>query len=153
MTDEPTLDPHGLLDSGEELATQAELARLLGVSRAALRSLLSGPLYDVVRFVRGPKPGPWRYSVADARREITPRLPEIEARKRQAAERQEQEMAAAKAKRDAKAAAHEARPSARKAARGTAPVARKRVEAPPPRDARHSRPAPAEVFTRRRSGA
>jgi hypothetical protein len=152
MSDEPTLDPHGLLDSGEELATQAELARLLGVSRAALRSLLGGPLHDSVRFVRGPKPGPWRYSVADARREITPRLPEIEARKRQAAERQEQEMAAAKAKRDAKAAAHEARPSPPKA-RGSAPVAGKRAEAPPPRDARHSRPAPAEVITRRRPGA
>ena len=152
MTDEPTLDPHGLLDSGEELATQAELARLLGVSRGALRSLLSGPLYDVVRFVRGPKPGPWRYSIADARREITPRLPELEARKRQAAERQEQEMAAAKAKRDAKAAAHEARHSPPQA-RGTAPPARKPAGAPLPRDARHSRPAPAEVFTRRRPGA
>jgi hypothetical protein len=54
MTNEHTpTDPHGLLTSGEALATEPELAKLLGVSRNALGILLRDPLYAHVRFVRG----------------------------------------------------------------------------------------------------
>lgn len=96
MTD--PLDPHNLLTSGVDLATLPELAELLGVSHKALRALFQtpdGPLYDRVPLVRSPKGGgPWRYSVADARAAIAPFLPEIEARRQRAAEREARERAA-----------------------------------------------------------
>lgn len=144
MTDTPQapIDPHGLLLSGEDLATEAELARLLGVSRALLGPLLRGAMHGAVRFVDA-KPFPRRFCVADARAAIVPHMPAIEAHKRQAAERQEAEQAAAKARRDAKAAAHALH------------VANKRRPAPQPRPLQRgeskSKQQP-EVFVRRRPG-
>jgi hypothetical protein len=85
MTEPQTTDPHGLLLSGEELATLSELARLLGCSGRALSELLQGPLHARVRFVRS-KPGPWRYSVKDALVAIEPHRVEIEARRQRAVE-------------------------------------------------------------------
>jgi hypothetical protein len=75
-----------------------ELAEILGISHKALRPLFKapyGPLYDRVPLVRSPKGGgPWRYSVADARVALAPFLPEIEARRQRAAEREALERAA-----------------------------------------------------------
>jgi hypothetical protein len=96
-------DPHGLLASAEELATEPELARMLGVSRAVLRELLHGPLYNRVRFVRYTK-APWRFCVSDARTAIEPHRPAIEQRRRKADEQEAAEQAAAAARRAASAA-------------------------------------------------
>ncbi len=79
------IDPHNLLTSGEELATEAELARILGVSRKILCVLLRGALAEQVRLVRYAA-SPWRYSVSDARTAIEPHRPAIEARRRKADE-------------------------------------------------------------------
>jgi hypothetical protein len=87
MTDGiPPIDPHGLLTSGEELATEAEPARLLSVPRNVLNDLLRGALYEHVRYVRTPPGagGPWRYSVADALRAIAPHRAAIAERRRKA---------------------------------------------------------------------
>ncbi|HXN31022.1 MAG TPA: hypothetical protein VN894_04135 [Polyangiaceae bacterium] len=145
MTDpQAPIDPHGLLTGGEELATEAELARLLGVSRAVLGPLLRGAMHGLVRFVDA-KPAPRRFSVADARGAIAPHMPALEAQKRQAAERQEAEQAAAKARREAKAAAH-----AVHVANKRRPLPQSRaVERSEPKS--KSRPEP-EVFVRRRPG-
>jgi hypothetical protein len=143
MTDERApFDPHSLLASGEELATAAELARLLGVSRASLAPLLRGPLYKHVRFVRMP-PGAsgHRYSVADARRAIEPHREAIVERRRKADELEAQEQAAA--------AARKAKASAPKAARLATGNPAPRAEAPPRRPRVAS---PAEVVVRRRLG-
>jgi hypothetical protein len=76
-------DPHGLLTSGEELASSGPLSLALGCSRAALEGLLGGPLYRLVRFVRY-RPGPTLYAVADVRAAFEPYRAGIEARKAQA---------------------------------------------------------------------
>jgi hypothetical protein len=104
-------DPHGLLESGEELATRSELARLLGCSNRALHQLLSGPLSKRVRFVRDPKP--WRFSVADARAAFEPYRAEIESRRQRAIALDESNRAARAAKIAAsQVAPPEARPAA-----------------------------------------
>ncbi len=145
MTEPPQapIDPHGLLVSGEAIATEAELARLLGVSRALLGPLLRGAMHAAVRFVDA-KPSPRRFSVADARVAIAPHMPALEAHKRQAAERQEAEQAAARARREAKAAAH-ALHMANK--RRPPPQARSMQRAEP-----KSKQQQPEVFVRRRPG-
>jgi hypothetical protein len=62
------LDPHDLASSGEPLATPKELARLLGLSRSELETLLHRELAGRVRFVRTPPGGgKWRYSIEDAK--------------------------------------------------------------------------------------
>src|ERR1700722_3358399 len=103
ITSPQVTDPHGLLATGEELATAPELAKLLGVSTTVLRGLLGGRLYSLVRFVRY-TPGASRYSVADARQAIEPHRPDIEARRLRAEEHAAKERAAKAAKDAAKAA-------------------------------------------------
>jgi hypothetical protein len=100
-TSEPQVlaDPHGLIPSGEPLATVPELARMLGCSGGALKGLLGGPLHKVVRFVRF-KPGPCRYSVADVRAAVEPHRGKIEERRQRAADLETRDRAA-KAARDA----------------------------------------------------
>lgn len=104
MKTAPPIDPHNLLSSGEELATEAELARLLGVSRKVLVSLLRGVLAEQVRFVRYANQA-WRYSVADARTAVEPHRPAIEARRRKADELEASNRAKAAARRALAAAA------------------------------------------------
>ncbi len=72
-------DPHGLLESGEELAPIGQLASLLGCSNNELRKLLQGPLRGV-RWARR-EPEPAVYSVADARAAFEPHRAEVEARR------------------------------------------------------------------------
>jgi hypothetical protein len=105
-------DPHGLLQSGEELATVPELARLFGCSSKALRSLVHGPLYERVRFVRY-KDGPTRYCVADARAAVGPYAEALEARRRCAAELEACERGAKAVKVAATAAKHQVRLAAK----------------------------------------
>lgn len=62
-----------------------------------LHELFEGPLYGRVRFVRC-KPGPWRYSVNDARAAIEPYRGEIEARRVRALELEASQRAAKAAK-------------------------------------------------------
>jgi hypothetical protein len=130
MTDDQApCDPHGLLTSGEELATENELAKLLSVPRVVLHKLLHGALYEHVRFVRAPPgAGKWRYSVADARAAIEPHRVAIEERRRKADAREAADRAAAAAREAAKAP-----PS-----REPAPVASKLAPAPPRAPARPS---------------
>jgi hypothetical protein len=143
------LDPYGLLEKGEALATEGELARLLGVPRMALAPLLRGPLYKLVRFVRTPPGGgSWRYSVADARVAIEPHRAAIEERRRQADERQAADRAAAAARKAARATSTAPKPSTGKAA-PKAGSAKPAASKPAPK----SGPPPAEVIARRRPGA
>jgi hypothetical protein len=95
------VDPHGLLASGEPLATVPELARTIGCSSTALRRLLGGPLYEMVHFVGGGAGVPWRYSIADARTAFEPCRARVEERRRVADERQAAERAAKAAKKSA----------------------------------------------------
>jgi hypothetical protein len=142
MNDGVPIDPHGLLLSGEELATEGELAKILGVSRAAMHSTFQA-VRGRIRHVHH-KPGPCRYSVADARKAIAPHLSELEARTRLAAERQTAEVAAAKARRTGT----EAKREADVASREPPPSSRvSRSDAPRPKSG-----AP-EVIVRRRLGA
>jgi hypothetical protein len=149
MTDDiQPIDPHNLLASGEELATEAALAKLLSVPRDVLHSLLHGPMHELVRFVRMPPGGgPWRHSVADARQAIEPHRGAIAERRRKADERQAANVAAAEDRRGTKAAAHKAH-VARKAAK--AAKAAPKTVAPPHRAGAAS---PVEVLVRRRPGA
>jgi MarR-like DNA-binding transcriptional regulator SgrR of sgrS sRNA len=103
-------DPHGLVATGEPLATLPELARMIGCSGRALHSLLSRRLNDRVRHVRY-RPGATRYHVQDVLTAVEPLKPELEER-RQRAEELEAKNRAAKA---ARLAAAEAAQSARKA--------------------------------------
>ena len=138
-------DPHGLLGSGEELATEPELARVLRVSRAVLRELLHGPLYNRVRFVRYTK-APWRFCVSDARTAIEPHRPAIELRRRKADEQEAAERAAAAARRAAGAATPRSAAPRKPDPQPTAmkPAATPKHETPRP----SSRQVP-EVFVRR----
>jgi len=86
-------DPHNLIASGEPLAIPRDLAPMLGVSGMALKALLKGPLYPLVRFVRYAH-GPSHYSIADARRAIEPHRAELEARRQRAADLAASERAA-----------------------------------------------------------
>jgi septum formation inhibitor MinC len=115
-------DAHGLLDSGEELATLAALASMLGCSRNALRALLQGPL-RAVRWARR-EPEPTVYCVADARAGFEPHRAEIEGRRQQTIEL-ERAGRAAKAARTAAANA----PGAKPATKAT-PVARATEQKP-----------------------
>jgi hypothetical protein len=115
-------DAHGLLDSGEELATLAALASMLGCSRNALRALLQGPL-RAVRWARR-EPEPAVYCVADARAGFEPHRAEIEGRRQQTIEL-ERAGRAAKAARNAAANAPAAKPSIK----GT-PIARATEQKP-----------------------
>jgi hypothetical protein len=142
MSNAVLIDPHGLLLSGEELATEGELARILGISRAALHPVFQAARAQI-RHVHH-KPGPCRYSVSDARKAIGPHLPELEARTHLAAARQASEVAAAEARRAAKAAEHEAHVTSREPPASSRGV---RSDAPRPKS------GGPEVIVRRRLGA
>jgi len=92
-------DPHGLIASGEPLATVPELARMLGCSGKALHAVLNWPLYRLVPFVRY-RGAPSRYSTAAARIAIEPHRAEIEERRQRAQDLETRERAA-RAQRDA----------------------------------------------------
>jgi hypothetical protein len=64
-------DPHGLVATGEPLATLPELARMIGCSGRLLHSLLSRRLSDRVRHVRY-RPGATRYHVQDVLTAVEP---------------------------------------------------------------------------------
>lgn len=84
-TTEPRIaDRFGLLESGEELASPANLSRILGCSNNELRKLLQGPLRSVRRARRAPDHA--LYSAADARTVFEPRRLEVEARRHRASE-------------------------------------------------------------------
>jgi hypothetical protein len=109
---EVILDPHGLLQSGEELATLPEVARLLGCSGKALRELLVGPLSGRVRYLREDAVAT-RYCVNDVRAAVEPHREALAERRQRAAELETSERAA-KALRVARTAAkHEARLAAK----------------------------------------
>jgi nucleoid-associated protein YgaU len=140
-------DPHDLISSGEELATEAELARILGVSRNVLRQMLHGVLYTHVRFVRYANAA-WRYCVSDARAAIEPHRPAIEARRREAAEREVAERAAAAARRADKVPESKPLSARRPTATPRAPLA---TQSPKqhPLAGPSTRPAVPEVIVRR----
>jgi hypothetical protein len=147
------IDPHNLIATGAELATEGDLARLLGVSRSVLGSLLQGELYRSVRHVRDGTRHLYcvdDYCVDDARTAIAPRMAAIEVRRKAAAEPEARERADGAERRQAKADAH-ARHIARKAAAHNRPVARsgapKLQPSPRPGVGRNVVP---EVFVRRR---
>jgi hypothetical protein len=96
------IDPNNLLTSGEELATERDLARILGVSRKVLCGLLKGAMAKNVRFVRYASE-PWRYSVSDARTAIEPHRAAIQERRRKADELEASNRAKAAARRAAAA--------------------------------------------------
>jgi hypothetical protein len=146
-------DPHGLLATGEELATIPELARLLDVSGTVLRGLLGGPLCERVRFVRY-APGQWRYSGADARVAIEAHRPDIEARRQRAAEQEAHERAARTEKLAAKASTSPPKASVTTRSTATTPalVPSTKAATARPTSARPSAPARGEpeVFVMRR---
>jgi hypothetical protein len=108
---EVIVDPHGLLQSGEELAILPEVARLLGCSGKALRELLAGPLSGRVRYLR--EKVATRYCVTDVRAAVEPHRQALGERRQRAAELETSDRAA-KALRVAKTAAkHEARLAAK----------------------------------------
>ncbi len=119
MTTTPTdpLDPHNLVAKGEVLATVPEIAKLLGLSRSELDSVLHGELAGRVHFVRTPPGGgKWLYAVEDAKAAIAPLLPALDEARKRRAERQARDRADAanrKAERQAGHAAHVARKQAR----------------------------------------
>ncbi len=96
------IDSSKLLTSGEELATERELAQILGVSRKVLCGLLRGAISQNVRLVRYAS-APWRYSVSDARTAIEPHRAAIEERRRKADELEAANRARAVARRAAAA--------------------------------------------------
>jgi hypothetical protein len=96
-------DPHGLLESGEELAPVGQLASLLGCSKNALRELLHGPLRSV-RWARR-EPDPTVYAVSDARLAFEPYRAEVEARQQRHVELEASGRAAALAAKEARIAA------------------------------------------------
>ncbi len=95
-------DPHKLLTSGEALADERALAKILGVSRKVLCGLLRGAMAPQVRLVRYAK-APWRYSVADARTAIEPHRAAINEHRRKADELEAANRARAAARRKAAA--------------------------------------------------
>ena len=148
---EDTYDPHGLVASGEPLATIPELREESGISGTILRMLFGlafcprpGATGPIVRCVRSPALSdiPWRYSLADARAVIALCRPEIEARGQRTDERQAHEQAA-------RAARVASKKKARKSAKTTS-------EKPAPSTSTPLVPAPAplpagpEVIVRRR---
>jgi hypothetical protein len=142
MSEPQVLDPHGLLATGEPLATVPELARTIGCSGNALHSLLGGRLYDSVRFVRY-KPGALRYCVSDVLTAVEPLKAEIEAHRRCAEELE----AADRAAKAARVAAAEAAQSARKARQADRTRRDPRREAPAEAGAGPAKPP--EVIGRR----
>jgi|HubBroStandDraft_1064217.scaffolds.fasta_scaffold63018_2 hypothetical protein len=96
------IDPDKLLTSGEELATERELAQILGVSRKVLCGLLRAAMSQQVRLVRYAS-APWRYCVSDARTAIEPHRAAIEERRRKADELEAANRARAAARRAAAA--------------------------------------------------
>jgi TPP-dependent pyruvate/acetoin dehydrogenase alpha subunit len=128
-----TLDPHNLIASGVELLNESELAKALGISRAALAPLLAGALYRVIPHAR--VDGRRRYRLDDVRTAVAPYLPTIRERARLAAERERTERAAAAVRRAEKDRAHAAH-VARK--QGRAPTRRAMGSGAPP----HPTPRP-----------
>jgi hypothetical protein len=148
-------DPHGLLQSGEELATIGEIAPRLGCSKTALASLLHGPLHELVRRVCY-NPGT-RYCVADVVKHYEPHRAEVEARRaRGEALENGQRAASAKAKADRQAAhaALMAKKKAREAKKAkVAPAAPAPVAKVPTKPVQvTSRAGGPEVYLRRARG-
>jgi hypothetical protein len=108
----PDRDPHGLMAAGAELATEAEIAKILGISRNALSTLLRHELAERVRFVRA---SPRLYSMDDAKAAIVPMLPALEQERAQRAEREAAQVAAAAQRRAERQLAHVAHIAAKQA--------------------------------------
>jgi hypothetical protein len=126
-------DPHGLIAAGAELATEAEIAKILGISRNTLNTLLRHELAERVRFVRT---SPRLYSIEDATAAIVPMLPGLAEERAQHAQREAAQVAAAAQRRADRQLAHAALIAAKQAK-----AARKGV--PPSMTARHpTAPAP-----------
>lgn len=121
-------DPHGLVATGEPLATLPELARIIGCSGRALHSLLSRRLNNRVRHVRY-RPGGTRYHVQDVLTAVEPLKPELEEHRRRAEELEASNRAAKAARLAAAEAAQSARKAkqARRSSRGPSQTAPKRA--------------------------
>jgi len=161
-TNADTLDPHGLLAAGVEVATPPELARLLGISRRALEPLLRLELADRVRFVRTPPGrGKWRYSVDDAKAAIAPLRPALEEARRRADAQQAADEAAAATRKSELQAAHAAHVAAKdaKGAKGrpTPPTPARAnptsASSPPTSSRRHAPAVAPVVYVRRKLAA
>jgi hypothetical protein len=105
-------DPCGLLQTGEELATLPEVARLLGCSGKALRELFAGSLSGRVRYIRKDE-GPALYCVTDASAAVDPHREALAERRQRAADRETSERAAKSLKVAKTAAEHESRLAAK----------------------------------------
>jgi hypothetical protein len=108
----PDRDPHGLMAAGAELATEAEIAKLLGISRNTLNTLLRHELAERVRFVRT---SPRLYSIEDAKAAIVPMLPGLAEERAQHAQREAAQVAAAAQRRADRQLAHGALIAAKQA--------------------------------------
>ncbi len=108
----PDHDPHGLVAAGVELATEAEIAKILGISRNALSTLLRHDLAERVRFVRA---SPRLYSMDDAKAAIVPMLPALEEERAQGAQREAAQVNAAAQRRAERQIAHVALIAAKQA--------------------------------------
>jgi hypothetical protein len=138
------VDAHGLLASGEPLATAPELAKTIGCSARVLRELLRGPLADRVRRVEYYNPGPWRYAVADALEAVKPHLAWIEERRQRGIEHEAAERAAREAKKTAA-------PAPKPASAPKAKVSKPATRAPGPVATSSRGTSGPEVFITRRS--
>jgi hypothetical protein len=115
-------DPHGLLATGAELATEPELARTLAISRKDLQAVVLRMDYSSIRYVDA---RPRLYAIEDVRQALVRRRPELEARRLRAAQRQAGEVEAARVLREAREAAHAdhvARKAAPRSSRRGAPA-------------------------------
>ena len=112
-----TLDPDALetalLASGEELATESELAVLLGVSRDWLNSARFAAYTTArpVRFIRSPMTV--RYCISDMRAALEARRPYLEAKRQAGIDREAANIAEAKAAAEARREAREAKKKAK----------------------------------------
>ncbi len=96
-------DPHGLIAAGAELATEAEIAKILGISRNTLNTLLRHELAERVRFVRA---SPRLYSIEDAKAAIVPMLPALAEERARHVQREAAQVAAAAQRRAERQLAH-----------------------------------------------
>jgi hypothetical protein len=135
-----TIDPTALLQSGQPLAPEPELARILNVSRSALRWVLNGPGKGKVRHARR-KPAPTMWCIAEARAVVEANRGAIEERRRRGEEKEAAVRAAAASRAAEKQEAHKVL-LAKKAAKAAKPAAPSAKPAPmPPPSTRSATPS------------
>ncbi|MDP9034971.1 MAG: hypothetical protein M3O50_09195 [Myxococcota bacterium] len=105
----PVIDPHGLLPSGEPMATLAELAGMFDVSMNALRIVLQERAAGGARYVRRSPSRETLYAIADVRSAIAENRAWLDERRRVAAELEAMQRAAKALKKAANEAASSTR--------------------------------------------